>query len=546
MSRSRLRRVSAALLVAGAVARWHTSASVESPIGGIAGRVVIAEPTERVDSIVVKAYSSELNLIQVVQTDASGRFFLTDLLPGRYEVWASRLPFVQADPVTGLGGARVVTVNQGLTADVVLNLEKGGAIGGTVLGNAPNSASGISVALYRVLSSASGHPRIGREINEVRTDSRGLYRFSGVVAGAYAVVAPVHVPTRSLNPSQAYATEFYPGHGSLEADSVIVLDKGETRLNVDFALRPEQRRTLAGSVLTPSNEPASDSEIIMAADGDDPGTPLRSRLLVGPDGRFSKADVKPGTYWLLTHAQVGQQSLSAAVRLVVDTEDIGGLQIHVRPDRSVSGTVMLDAPTGTPRAPVSGATVSLSRTTSTGTSSPMDHWATVSDSNGRFQMKALAPGKYWLTVSQSSQAGKPALKSIAADGVVINQQSVDLETGTGPATLEIILTNEPTEILGSITDPIGRPISSYGIVAFPATNALRASGSPLLRFTLASQDGSFSFVGLPPGDYFIAAVSAVEPGEVLDPDVLDRIQPLAVSVTLKDGQRLRIQLQTAK
>jgi hypothetical protein len=52
-----------------------------------------------------------------------------------------------------------------------------------------------------------------------------------------------------------------------------------------------------------------------------------------------------------------------------------------------------------------------------------------------------------------------------------------------------------------------------------------------------SNDGRYTFTGLLPGDYLIAAVPDIEPGEWFDPAVLEPLVKRAVSFTLGDGEK---------
>jgi uncharacterized protein (DUF2141 family) len=57
-----------------------------------------------------------------------------------------------------------------------------------------------------------------------------------------------------------------------------------------------------------------------------------------------------------------------------------------------------------------------------------------------------------------------------------------------------------------------------------------------MRSTRPATDGKCSFVGLPPGDYRIAAVTDVESGEWMDSEFLRQLLPASLSVRLLAGQ----------
>jgi hypothetical protein len=52
-------------------------------------------------------------------------------------------------------------------------------------------------------------------------------------------------------------------------------------------------------------------------------------------------------------------------------------------------------------------------------------------------------------------------------------------------------------------------------------------------------DGSYSIIGLPSGDYLLAAVTDLDPTQLADPAFLDAMSAAAIRITLSDGERKR-------
>ena len=48
-------------------------------------------------------------------------------------------------------------------------------------------------------------------------------------------------------------------------------------------------------------------------------------------------------------------------------------------------------------------------------------------------------------------------------------------------------------------------------------------------------DGHFTFTGLPAGDYMLAAVTDLEPGQQFDPEFLSDLSGASVPVTVMEG-----------
>ena len=59
----------------------------------------------------------------------------------------------------------------------------------------------------------------------------------------------------------------------------------------------------------------------------------------------------------------------------------------------------------------------------------------------------------------------------------------------------------------------------------------------------ADQDGRFTFRTLRPGNYYVAAVETIEPGQWLDPDYLAAIRTSAVSVSVLEGETKTVALK---
>jgi hypothetical protein len=57
--------------------------------------------------------------------------------------------------------------------------------------------------------------------------------------------------------------------------------------------------------------------------------------------------------------------------------------------------------------------------------------------------------------------------------------------------------------------------------------------------TRPATDGAFSVRGVPPGDYLVAALTDLEPGEWNDPALLDQLVVSAVRLTLREGEITR-------
>jgi len=100
----------------------------------------------------------------------------------------------------------------------------------------------------------------------------------------------------------------------------------------------------------------------------------------------------------------------------------------------------------------------------------------------------------------------------------------------------VTLRDDPTRLTGSLQDTTGSAASGFSVVVFSASRADWHWQSRRVRETRLGDDGTFSFVGLPPGDYWLAVLNGVEANQWFDPEFLEAALPGAVRVTLRPGQ----------
>ena len=102
----------------------------------------------------------------------------------------------------------------------------------------------------------------------------------------------------------------------------------------------------------------------------------------------------------------------------------------------------------------------------------------------------------------------------------------------------IALTDKVTQLEGTASNARNAPASEYTILVFPSDSALWHPQSRQIQTTRPDKTGKFRIRGLPPGDYFIAAIDPAESGEWFDPAYLEAHKTGATRFTLGEGQTL--------
>jgi hypothetical protein len=135
------------------------------------------------------------------------------------------------------------------------------------------------------------------------------------------------------------------------------------------------------------------------------------------------------------------------------------------------------------------------------------------------------------------------LKSITVGGVDVTDLPFDF--GFGDEIFpdgQIVLSNTGAIVAGSIEDAAGKPAIG-SVVAFSTSRLNWFDGSRHIKRTVSSEDGSFEVNGMPPGEYFLAAVASFPSGDWQSPQTLESLVRGATRVTVREGQSRTITLR---
>jgi hypothetical protein len=109
-------------------------------------------------------------------------------------------------------------------------------------------------------------------------------------------------------------------------------------------------------------------------------------------------------------------------------------------------------------------------------------------------LRHLVPGIYSLDVSLPKGA---YVRSVSFGGRDVTNQSIDLTSGAG-GSMAIVVAKNGGEVSGSVRDGNGDPARGATVQLWPA----EGEGAKTVK---SDENGVFQFIGLPPGDYRVAA-----------------------------------------
>jgi hypothetical protein len=159
--------------------------------------------------------------------------------------------------------------------------------------------------------------------------------------------------------------------------------------------------------------------------------------------------------------------------------------------------------------------------------------------DGRFAIAGVIPGRYRVTASfpGSGRPGGWLLKSVVASG----QDSLDTPFTLPPnqhvLDATITFTDRLAQISGTLRNAAGGASAESTVVVFSADQILWAPQSRRIQAVRPGADGAYLISNLPAGNYLLAAVDDVEPGEWFDPAFLQRLAPSAIRLAIADGEQ---------
>lgn len=433
-----------------------------------------------------------------------------------------------------------------------------------------------------------GSASIGSFQGEMRQVSEAEVRWADqIAANAAAMTSPPPAP----GPTLAYAPVFYPGTADPSAASVVSIGPGEERAGVDFTISMVQTAHVSGTVLDENGQPFSNGTVNIlptGAQSDQQG--ILAIVAAGfgtrpnPNGMFSISNVAPGQYTLRVRASprpanganAPNAAMADAIRLLgvgapgsptlwaetvigVDGRDITDVVLRLQPGMTVTGKIVYDGTAAPPAditqtrfglTPPPTGTSAMELITSSMFGGTMAKVAT----DGTFVVDGMTPGKYRASVAAPMTApaaptvsaiGPWTLKSAMANGRDIADVPLEIRPNEDVSGLVVTFTDRPTELAGSVIDAANRPVTGFPILVFSTDRTYWTIGSRRIQQAQPASDGRYLVSGLPPGEYFVCAVTSFTPNQLYDPAFLESMVPGAFKITLGDGEKKRQDLKLA-
>jgi protocatechuate 3,4-dioxygenase beta subunit len=543
----------------------------------ITGRVLdeFGAPAPNATAIVraVSPTETESNRRRTVQTDDRGEFRFGGLGEGEFTISVEALAVAAAAPVS-------VRVRPGDSVDVGALMFRPGTPSG---GPAPppsekvltnwRSLTGhvrdeygdpVEGARIRVLQIRHAGERIAAmappDLKPRTSDDLGEYRLFGLAPGRYLVVADDDTLGLLMDDQSSpvgYAPIFYPGVANVTFALPVPLDQGEAS-GIDIAFHREPTARVSGMVLDSAGRPVTGGVLL--------GVSQRSgAMLLEPrtaraaaDGTYAFENVPEGDYVLqaitpaggLPRPEPGKPVRLPPMEFGMQYVTITGAGPREVTLRTSAGALLRGRITVEPQAATRPSSLTVWPFPTdfdasfsigmgpAGLTQKNDDTFEITGVTGprRFTMTSVIDGWY---LKAASVRGVDALDVPFDFGLDVREFD-DIEVVVSPAA---------ATISGKISGPGCDPPNGCAALVFSGDPSKWYRRSQSLRLERLAQNGEFRAAGLPPGSYYVLALSdrsdLVTIGSWQDPENLEKLRARATPVTVHEAESRVVTLRLA-
>jgi hypothetical protein len=471
-------------------------------------------------------------------SDVSGRFSITGLEPGRYhlEIEADRFAGQAYGARRPGGNGKPLELAKGQTLrDLSLRLQPAGVITGTVRDEDGDPVLNVTVQAIPV-----GRVRIFQAGNQGETNDLGAYRIFGLAPGSYLLqVNPQQHPDRDESSGHTYVPTFYPGVTSAATAAPIMVQPGSETGDINVDIKPVRAVTVRGRIVNQASGGSAQGGWVGLIPRTDSGAPAEqiarnfsgprySNGVQDPQGNFEIRGVPAGSYWIMGTLQDHRRQYQGRAPLEVAESDVQGVIVPVSAGASLTGHIRVDPPK-----PLNYASLSVSLTPEDGT---MGGGGAQAKADGGFAIQDVSAGSYRINV-----AGFPEeyyVKSAKLGGADVLEAGLNVDSAS-PGLFDIVLSPQGGSIAGAVFHD-HQPASA---TVFLVPNPPRRDRQDLYSMKATKSDGTFTLLGLPPGDFKLFAFEDAEPELFSDASLLQPYEAKGEAVHIEDGSSQSVQLE---
>jgi hypothetical protein len=342
---------------------------------------------------------------------------------------------------------------------------------------------------------------------------------------------------------------FYPAAAVPEQATVLTLDAGEVRSGINMRLGLEPTVSVSGTVLRPDGTPAAHVGVRLAReelDGFGTYEPMETAATItDAAGAFKMLGVHAGSYLLririipipVAPGEEAEPVLTAMLRVVVGDNAVRDLSVRLAEAPRISGRVVFDGPSVPTAAQVARMSVEVHTVDTRHPSTPPVPRGAVSPA-GDFRTTGITPGHYVVRT-----AGLPGWTIVSAVSAGKDVSDQPFEATKDLRDLVVTVSNQRAELTGVVRRENDAFDSRAVVIAFPANRD--QPGVRRRQMASVSANGTYRIVGLPPGEYLIAAIEEQFASDWEDPSLLTLVSRFATKVTVLSKGSRTVDLRTS-
>lgn len=507
----------------------------------IRGHVVAAESGQPLRKAQVRIVSGELRENRLATTDGDGQYEFKEVVPGRYNVSASKgsyvalqygqlRPFEPGKPLEVLATQTIEKVD--------FALPRGAIITGRIIDEFGEPLPDTMVAVQRY-QNFNGQRRLVSAGRNGTTNDIGEFRIFAIPPGQYYLAATMR-PTGmgDTDDRSGYASTYFPGTPNLSEAQKLTVGLGQTITDLNMALMPTRTSRVSGTAVDSQGRPMS-GMVMSIPRGDAMSMMFGPPAQIKPDGTFAINGLTPGRYMLQARAMgMALDTETAYLEITVNGDDITGVRLAAGKPSTVTGRVIVDPAAASTLRP---STLSLML-------QPVQPDAITFNFNGpgrvsddlTFDLRA-SPGTS--RIALMGQIPGWSIRSVRYRGVDVTDSGIEFRPNEDVADVEVELTNRVTNVSGVVTNAKGEALKEYSIVVFPQDRDKWTANSRYLRTARPDQDGRYKVTGLPPGDYRVIALDYVDQNDWNTPEFLDGVRARATPFSVSEGEAKSVDLR---
>jgi len=497
---------------------------------------------------VVLTVESRYTPLYRAETDATGRFSLSDIEPGKYEIWSRKTayesPVRQCDSEKLQDGDELTLISGQKLSGLKFQLLSPSVITGTVFDQSGDPVTGASVEAVR-FHSYRGEVRLASSTLDARTDDRGQFRLFHLKSGRYFLRVQDAFDFRqrfegredqTTKEIKGFLPIYYPDTTDISQATVLEINPGEELRGIDFTVHPSRVLRIRGRAVNGLtgrwiNDGSAAIESLPPAIHENRAT---GYSLAEGDKQFTIDDLVPGRYIVSVVGWVPPERERWGGWQEVELTDssLDDLRIKAFPGHDIVGRVQ---GVGGKKLDSSDLQVILE---------PRDdlaygHAFANAKTDGSFLLLGVEQGTYDISVAGLPEAYY--LKSARFGNV----ESIEdgLRIVGEPPTVPLVLEASPAggQIDGIVEVKNGKSACNATVVLIP--DASRRSVERYYQEVEVDHLGHFALRGIAPGAYKLFAFDDAEEVGYRNPEFLQAYENQGQPVEIGEGDQRTISLK---